>query len=84
MDFLLLAALALMIIFLVMQNKRRRKEVELMQSSIEVGADVTLHAGIKGKVTAINGDELEIESGKSTKLRVLKGAVGKVNAAGEK
>ena len=83
MDFLLLAVLALMIIFLVMQNRRRRKEVEAMQASLEVGVKVTLHAGIVGKVIAVDGEEIEIESVKGTKLRVLRGAVGKISPAGE-
>ena len=83
MDFLLLGVLALMIVFLMMQNRRRRKEVELMQNSIEVGAQVTLHAGIKGTVAAIHGDDIEVESGNS-KFVVVRGAVAKVTAAGEK
>jgi preprotein translocase subunit YajC len=83
MDFLLLAVLALMIIFLVMQNRRRRKEVEAMQASLEVGVKVTLHAGIVGRVTSVDGEEIEIESVKGTKLRVLRGAVGKISPAGE-
>lgn len=80
---ILLAALGLMIFILFSQNRRRRKEVERVQSSIAVGAQVVLHAGIVGKVIAINGDEVEIESGKS-RFTVLRGAVGKVQAAGEK
>ena len=84
MDALLLAVLALMIIFLIMQNRRRKKDVEAMQNSLEVGAQVILHAGVKGRVLSISEDELEIESGKGTKLRVLRGAVGKVLPAEEK
>ena len=84
MDALLLAVLALMIIFLIMQNRRRKKDVEAMQNTLEVGAQVILHAGIKGKVLAVSEDELEIESVKGTKLRVLRGAVGKVLPAEEK
>ena len=84
MDALLLAVLALMIIFLIMQNRRRKKDVEAMQNSLEVGSQVILHAGVKGRVLSISEDELEIESGKGTKLRVLRGAVGKVLPAEEK
>jgi len=84
LDALLLAVLALMIIFLVMQNRRRKKDVEAMQNTLEVGVQVILHSGIKGKVLAVSEDELEIESGKGTKLRVLRGAVGKVLPAEEK
>ena len=84
MDALLLAVLALMIVFLVTQNRRRKKEVEAMQSSLEVGSQVVLHAGIVGKVLSVSEEELEIESVKGTKLRVLRGAVGKVIPAEEK
>ena len=84
MDALLLAVLALMIVFLVTQNRRRKKEVEAMQSSLEVGSQVLLHAGIMGKVLSVSEEELEIESVKGTKLRVLRGAVGKVIPAEEK
>lgn len=84
MDALLLAVLALMIVFLVTQNRRRKKEVEAMQSSLEVGSQVVLHAGIMGRVLSVSEEELEIESVKGTKLRVLRGAVGKVIPAEEK
>lgn len=73
-----------MIVFLIMQNRRRKKEVELMQSSLAVGSEVILHAGIKGRVLSISDDSVEIESGKGTKLVVMRGAVGKVIASGEK
>lgn len=82
-DVLLFAVLILLIVLLIMQNRRRRKEIELMQGSLAVGAEVILHAGIKGKVVSLNDDEVEIESAGS-KLRVLRGAVGKVVSTGEK
>jgi preprotein translocase subunit YajC len=83
LDVLLFGALALLLILLILQNRRRRKEIEAMQGSLAVGAEVILHAGIKGKVLAINNDEVEIESAGS-KLVVLRGAVGKVLPSGEK
>ena len=82
-DFLLFAVLILLIVLLIMQNRRRRKEVELMQSSLTEGAEVILHAGIKGKIVSLTEDEVEIDSAGS-KLRVLRGAVGKVVSTGEK
>jgi preprotein translocase subunit YajC len=82
-DFLLFAVLILLIVLLITQNRRRRKEVELMQSSLTVGAEVILHAGIKGKVVSLTDEEVEIDSAGS-KLRVLRGAVGKVVSTGEK
>jgi len=82
-DVLLFAVLILLIVLLIMQNRRRRKEIELMQGSLAVGAEVILHAGIKGKVVSLTDEEVEIESAGS-KLRVLRGAVGKVVSTGEK
>ncbi len=82
-DVLLFAVLILLIVLLIMQNRRRRKEIELMQASLSVGAEVILHAGIKGKVVSLTDEEVEIESAGS-KLRVLRGAVGKVVSTGEK
>ncbi len=82
-DFLLFAVLLLLIVLLIMQNRRRRKEIEVMQKTLAVGAEVILHAGIKGKVVSLTDDAVEIESAGS-KLRVLRGAVGKVVSAGEK
>jgi len=81
-DVLLFAVLILLIVLLIMQNRRRRKEIELMQGSLAVGAEVILHAGIKGKVVSLTDEEVEIESAGS-KLRVLRGAVGKVVSTGE-
>ncbi len=82
-DVLLFAVLILLIVLLIMQNRRRRKEIELMQGSLAVGAEVILHAGIKGRVVSLTDEEVEIESAGS-KLRVLRGAVGKVVSTGEK
>lgn len=82
-DVLLFGALALLLVLLILQNRRRRKEIEAMQGSLAVGANVILHAGIKGKVTSITNDEVEIESAGS-KLIVLRGAVGKVLPPEEK
>lgn len=83
LDLLLFGALALLIVLLIMQNRRRRKEIELMQSNLAVGAEVILHAGIKGTIVSLSDEDVEIDSAGS-KLKVVKGAVGKVIAAGEK
>jgi preprotein translocase subunit YajC len=79
---LVFGALALLLILLLLQNRRRRKEVEAMQGSLAVGAEVILHAGIKGKVLSISDDEIEIDSAGS-KLLVLRGAVGRVLSSGD-
>ena len=75
MDYILLGVLAVMILLLVQQNRKRKKDSENLLSSLAVGANVILHSGIKGTVTEINGDDLIIESTPKTKLVVVRGAV---------
>jgi preprotein translocase subunit YajC len=75
LDYILLGVLAVMILLLVQQNRKRKKDSESLLSSLTVGANVILHSGIKGTVTEINGDDIVIESTPKTKLVVVKGAV---------
>jgi preprotein translocase subunit YajC len=75
LDYILLGVLAVMILLLVSQNRKRKKDSENLLSSLAVGAKVILHSGIKGTVTEINGDDLIIESNPKTKLVVVRGAV---------
>jgi preprotein translocase subunit YajC len=75
LDYILLGVLAVMILLLVTQNRKRKKDTENLLSSLAVGASVILHSGIKGTVTEIKGDDLIIESTPKTKLVVVRGAV---------
>ena len=75
MDYILLGVLAVMILLLVQQNRKRKKDSENLLSSLAVGVNVILHSGIKGTVTEINGHDLIIESTPKTKLVVVRGAV---------
>ena len=85
MDLLLLGVLAVMIVLLISQNRKRKREAENLVNSIEVGSSVLLHSGIKGKVTAMHDDtDLEIESTPGVKLRVVKQAVRGIETAKEK
>ncbi|MFM2020289.1 MAG: preprotein translocase subunit YajC [Actinomycetota bacterium] len=83
MDYLLLGVLALMILLLVSQNRRRRKEAEKLMESLAVGASVLLHSGIKGTVTAIEDNDVVVETTPKVKLRVVKQAVRSVEPAVE-
>jgi preprotein translocase subunit YajC len=75
LDYILLGVLAVMILLLVQQNRKRKKDAENLLGSLEVGSEVIMHSGIKGTITEINGDDLVIESTPKTKLRVVKQAV---------
>jgi preprotein translocase subunit YajC len=84
LDLLLLGVLAVMIVLLISQNRKRRREAERLISSLEVGAEVILHSGIKGTITKLLDDsDIEIETTPGTKLRVVKRAVLNTVAAKE-
>lgn len=80
----MIAALAVMILFMVMSNKKRKKQAEDLQKSISVGSVVMLTSGVYGKVTSIDSDRVVIESTPGTKLSVNKLAVRQVEAVTEK
>lgn len=84
MDLILLAVLAAMILLLVNQNRKRKRDAAKLVDTLQVGANVVLHAGIKGKVVAINADDLDIETTPGTKIKVLKQAVRAIQTAEEK
>ena len=84
MDFLLLGVLAVMILLLISQNRKRRREAEALVNSLEVGAEVLLHSGIKGIITKISDDsDMEIETTPGVKLTVVKQAVRNIVTAKE-
>jgi preprotein translocase subunit YajC len=84
LDFLLLGVLAVMIILLITQNRKRRREAEALVNSLEVGAEVLLHSGIKGKIVKISDEsDMEIETTPGIKLTVVKQAVRNVVTAKE-
>ena len=83
MDLILLAVLAAMILLLVNQNRKRKRDAANLVQTLQVGANVILHAGIKGTVVAIGEDDLEIETTPGTKLKVLKQAVRAIQTSEE-
>jgi preprotein translocase subunit YajC len=83
LDYVLLGVLAAMILLLVSQNRKRRKDAEKLLSSLTEGSKVMLHSGIKGTISAIDGDDLIVETTPGVKLTVVKQAVRSVEAATE-
>lgn len=69
-----------MILFMVMSNKKRKKQADALQSSIAVGSSVMLTSGVYGKVVSVDSDRIVIESTPGTKLSVNKLAVRSVEA----
>jgi len=75
LDYILLPVLAVMILLLVSQNRKRKKEAAKLLDSLAIGAEATLHSGIKGVITEVTDTEVVLESTPGTKLRVIKQAV---------
>ena len=60
---------------LIMPQRRRMKAMESLRSSIDVGDEVRTVGGIYGVVRAIEDDEMVIDVGGGTTLRVVRRAV---------
>lgn len=73
----LVVALGFLLVMMFMSSRKRKKQAEQLQSTISKGATVMLTSGIVGTITAIEGDQLVIDS-EGSKLRVVKLAVRSV------
>lgn len=74
-DIFLLAALAFLLLVMISSGRRRKKQAQQLTDSLVVGAKVMTHAGIIGTIVEVLDDEVMIESGPRTKLRVVKQAI---------
>lgn len=82
-DIILLAVLAGMILLLISQNRKRRKDAEKLVQSVSVGASVLLHSGIKGVVTEVTDTDVVVETTPKVKIRFIKQAIRSIEAAPE-
>ncbi len=83
-DIILFGALGIMIVFMFMNSKKRKKQAVDLQASIAVGSYVMLTSGIYGEVVAFDGDKVVIESTPGNKLTVNKLAIRQVEASAPK
>lgn len=70
--------LALMLVFLFLSSRKRKKGYQDLMASLQVGSEVMLTSGIFGKITAIDGDHITVEIAPKTGIKVLRGAIAKV------
>jgi preprotein translocase subunit YajC len=68
---------------LIMPQRRRVKAMDQLRASIEVGDEVRTIGGIYGVVRSIEGDDMMIDVGSGTVLRVVKRAVAEKLSVGE-
>lgn len=77
---LMFAVLAVMILFMFRNNKKRKKAADQMQSTVVPGAYVMLTSGIFGTIIEADEARVTIESTPGTRLVVSRQAVRQVEA----
>jgi preprotein translocase subunit YajC len=76
MEFLPIAALALLFWFLIVQPQRRRgRKQAALVASLEPGQEVLTSAGFYGRIERIEGEEVRLELAPGTVVRLDKRAI---------
>ncbi len=70
--------LLFMYIVIIRPQSKRNKEIKLMLSKIDVGAEVIAASGIIGKVKAIKGEYISIEVSNNVVLKLQKSAIANI------
>jgi preprotein translocase subunit YajC len=84
MLFLILPMVAIMYFLIWRPQQKRMKEHQEMVKGIRRGDNVVTAGGIIGKVTKVVDDnEIIIDSGEGTKMRMLRSSVSEVRSKGE-
>lgn len=76
--YILLVFLAVLVVFSMVQNNKRRKQTATLQRSIEPGVRVMTTSGIYGIVTEIESDTIVLEISEGVDVRFAKAAVVRV------
>jgi preprotein translocase subunit YajC len=76
----LFAVLAVMIVFMFTNNKKRKAQAQKLQDTVVPGAYVMLTSGIYGTVVKVDEARLTIETTPGTRLEVNRLAVRQVEA----
>ncbi|HEX9855721.1 MAG TPA: preprotein translocase subunit YajC [Acidimicrobiia bacterium] len=72
-----------MYLFFIAPQRRRMKAAETMRTSIAVGDDVRTIGGIFGTVRQLDADEVHLDVGGGTTLRVAKRAIAERLTSGD-
>lgn len=70
-----LLALALLVVWIFVSGRNRKKAAEKLKSEVVKGSYVMLTSGIYGKVLSVKEDRFELETAPGQKLTVVLGAV---------
>ena len=61
---------------IILPQQRRARRHDALVASLAVGDEVVTAGGIVGTITALTGDDLELETAPGVHLRVVRTAVG--------
>jgi preprotein translocase subunit YajC len=66
-----------MYFFLIRPQRRRMRETQVLQSSLEVGDEVLLNSGVFGFISAIEGDIVWLDIADDVEIRVTRSAIAR-------
>lgn len=70
-----LAIAAIFYFLLIRPQQKQLKETKLMLEALKTGDKVLTRGGIYGTITAVNGEEIEVEIAKNVKVNFARNAV---------
>ncbi len=76
----LVAILALFWFMVIRPQQRRQKEVNALQSSVQIGQRVMMSSGVFGTVTSLADDRARLEIAPGTEIEIARAAIAKVDA----
>jgi preprotein translocase subunit YajC len=80
---LMVGLLLVMYLVVIRPQSRKRKEMQSMQQSIDVGSDVLTIGGLYGRVVGSDADSVTLEVAPGVTNRYARGAIGRVVPAEE-
>lgn len=69
---------AIFYFLMIRPQQRRVKEHQAAISAVRKGDEVITGGGIRGRVTRVSDDELEVEIAQGTRIRVVKSTISQV------
>ncbi|MGA9344012.1 MAG: preprotein translocase subunit YajC [Nocardioidaceae bacterium] len=70
--------IVLVYVLVIRPARRRARQVESLQASLQVGDEVMLTSGIFGSITRLDGDRAEVTVSDGVVLTVHRGAIGEI------
>ena len=69
-----------MVFFVYLPQRKKDKEKKKMLEELKTGTKVVTAGGFLGKIVTIDGEEVVLELGKGTNVRILKSSITEVKA----